>query len=81
MEKGLVVYSLAGHDKGNFQVVIRCEGNRVFVCDGKNRTLEKPKSKNIVHLKATRTVLKNFDLQSNKSIRVFLRQFREKVVN
>lgn len=81
MEKGLVVYSLAGHDKGDFQVVVGFEGSRVFVCDGKNRTLEKPKLKNIVHLKATRTVLENIDLQSNKSIRTFLRQFREKVVN
>lgn len=54
---GSVVLSTAGHDSGNYFVVIGVEDEFVVICDGKNRTLEKPKRKKIKHVKDTYLVL------------------------
>ncbi len=53
MEKGTVVISLSGHDKGNLYVVLKQEENFLFVCDGKNKLISEPKKKNQRHLKDT----------------------------
>ena len=53
---GLVVRSLRGHDKGLFYLVVRVDGDRVMVADGKYRTLENPKAKNAAHLAPTAKV-------------------------
>ena len=45
--------SLKGHDKGNLYVVVKDENEFLLLCDGKNKTLSKPKKKNIKHLKET----------------------------
>ena len=45
LEKGTVVCSLAGHDKGDFQVVIEFDDKYAKVCDGKYRPLERLKKK------------------------------------
>ena len=50
MKKGTVVKSLKGHDEGCFYIVIKTEGENVFVCDGKNKLLDNPKRKNRKHL-------------------------------
>ena len=75
MVYGSVVRSLAGHDKNNFQVVIKTSDGFAYVCDGKSRPLEKPKKKNIKHLKLLNTVLSEKCLRSNKSVRLALRSF------
>ena len=49
-EKGQVVLSKAGRDKGRLLAVVRLEKNRVFLCDGKERPLEKAKAKNPCHV-------------------------------
>lgn len=43
--------SLKGHDKGNLYVVTGVRDEFLLLCDGKNKTLSKPKKKNIKHLK------------------------------
>ena len=48
LEKGTVVYSLAGHDKGDFQVVIEFDDKYAKVCDGKYRPLERLKKKKLI---------------------------------
>ena len=53
MQRGSVVISTAGHDKGNFYIVLERDGAFAFVCDGKTKRLLKPKRKNIKHLKET----------------------------
>ena len=73
MNRGLVVYSLAGHDKGNFQVVINADEKFALVCDGKSRPIERPKKKNIIHLKTTKMSVDEKCLESNKSLRLSLR--------
>ena len=73
MNRGLVVYSLAGHDKGNFQVVMNADEKFALVCDGKSRPIERPKKKNIIHLKATKMLVDEKCFESNKALRLSLR--------
>lgn len=50
---GTVVKSMAGKDQGRYCVVVRLEGQRVYVADGKWRKLSNPKAKKPKHLQAT----------------------------
>jgi ribosomal protein L14E/L6E/L27E len=78
LKRGQVVRSLAGHDKGDFQTILELEGNMAILCDGKRRSLEKPKRKKLIHLAPTATVLDEESLRTNRQIRNALRPFREK---
>lgn len=51
-KKGLLVKSVAGHDKGYF-VIIKTENNFVYLANGKSRKLDNPKRKNIKHIRLT----------------------------
>lgn len=53
MKRGSVVKSAAGHDKGEYFVVIETDGVYALVCDGKRRTLKQPKKKKLKHLTDT----------------------------
>ncbi len=77
LKKGVVVYSLAGHDKGSFQVVMEFGDDYAMVCDGKYRPLERLKKKNLVHIKLTNKVLSDTELGSNRAIKSALRPFNE----
>ena len=66
---GRIVCSKAGRDKGYFMVVVDCRENFVFVCDGKERPLERPKRKNKKHLQFTNTVLSEKSYNTNKALR------------
>ena len=44
LERGRVVISLAGRDKGRLLAVMQEEKNRVLICDGKERPVDRPKS-------------------------------------
>ncbi len=68
---GSVVLSTAGHDSGNYFVVVELENAEfVKICDGKNRPLEKPKRKKIKHIKDTFLVVEEIanKLNGNKVI-------------
>ena len=55
IEPGQIVRSLAGRDKGNHQVVLKIvDESYVYLVDGKQRTLEKPKKKKISHVQITK---------------------------
>ena len=69
LEKGMVVRSLAGHDKGDLMLVVGFETNYVLVCDGRQRPLCKPKVKNPKHLQATPHFLGEDAELSDKSLR------------
>ena len=51
IEKGEIVRAIKGHDKDRSYVVVRVEGEFVWVVDGKYRKKDKPKKKRIKHLK------------------------------
>lgn len=54
-ELGLLVHSLAGRDAGEFYLIVGFqEPKYVLVANGENRPLQKPKKKNLRHLKLIR---------------------------
>ncbi len=75
VQRGQVVRSLAGHDKGGFLTVVQVAPPFAFVCDGKRRPLERPKRKKLFHLAPTATVLPEEALRTNRQIRSALRRF------
>jgi ribosomal protein L14E/L6E/L27E len=53
---GQIVISLAGRDTGHPYLVIGITGNYVFMADGRERSVKKPKKKNIRHVKANKFI-------------------------
>ncbi len=47
---GMLATSKAGHDKDFVYVIIREDGEYIYVADGKSRTVERPKRKNRKHV-------------------------------
>ena len=74
---GKIVCSKSGRDKGYFMVVVKSEADFVYVCDGKERPLERPKRKNKKHLQFTTTVLSESSYQTNKSLKKALAVYRD----
>ncbi len=74
---GRIVCSKAGRDKDYFMVVVKEEGNFVFVCDGKERSLDRPKRKNKKHLQFTNTVLDSDSFETNKQLKKALAVYRD----
>ena len=77
-----IVISLNGRDKGKWFYVIAKEDNFVFLSDGKNRRVEKPKRKKIMHIRleakvASRTAMKikNGEKITNSEIRRSLAEY------
>lgn len=52
-ERGEIVESVQGRDKGCFYVVCEVRGSSVLVADGVKRKLANPKKKNVKHLRLT----------------------------
>ena len=70
---GTVVQSLRGRDEGFFMVV-GTDGMFAYLADGCSRRLEKPKKKNLRHLRVTRTVLDPERVQTNRQLKAALRE-------
>jgi ribosomal protein L14E/L6E/L27E len=83
MEIGTVVFSKMGRDKGKFYAIVKeCEDGFAWIADGDARKLEKPKKKNLSHIKATNTVLekiaeklKNDTMVHDAELRSALKEF------
>lgn len=73
---GTVVISRAGHDCGRAMLVVRTDGEFLFVADGKERKLDKPKKKNRKHVRATSRVIEPAGL-TDRSLRRTLRELFE----
>ena len=69
IEIGFVVRSTAGRDKGKLLVVMETGQDCVFVCDGKERPLQRPKKKNIRHLEPAETSLTPEQTATNRAMR------------
>lgn len=72
---GSIAKSKAGRDKNLFLVVLDIKGKYAFVCNGKQRPIEKAKKKKLIHLAPTNTVLDINNLKNNKVIRRELGNF------
>ena len=66
---GQIVCSRSGRDKGYFMVIVSEDDRYVYVCDGKERPLERPKRKNVKHLSVTNTVLPEESFKPNTNLR------------
>lgn len=64
--KGSVVKALAGRDQDRCFVAVAAEDRCVFIADGKERPLSKPKRKNIKHISPTGTVIDMTDMTDKK---------------
>ena len=69
LKVGQVVISTAGHDKGDLLVIAGFENEKVLVCDGKHRKLDKPKCKNVKHLEGTEKFFEPDSMATNKMLR------------
>ena len=77
LEKGSVVRSLAGRDKDGLLAVTEVTDDAVYVCDGKERPLERPKRKNPRHIEDTGLRLPPSAAESNRALRKALAGFAE----
>lgn len=50
---GEFVYAAKGRDTGKCFIVISCEDNYLYLCDGKSRKVSNPKKKKIKHVEPT----------------------------
>ena len=78
MKIGQIVYSKAGRDKGKALIIISSSDLGVFVVDGKERPLERPKLKNIKHLEFTDFCLSDNEYRSNKALKAALKRYQAK---
>ena len=69
LERGMVVRSLAGRDKGSLLAVMQTEKSCVFVCDGKERPTDRPKSKNFRHVESIGFSLSEEELATNRALK------------
>jgi len=72
---GSVVRSAAGHDQNRFYAVVKIEQDSIWIADGKERKLAKPKRKNPKHIAKTNTVLTFSAITSDSKLRAMLRPF------
>ena len=75
-ERGRVVVSAAGRDKGRLLAVVGTKNGAVLVCDGKERPLNRAKRKNLRHLIVTGHRLDEESLATDLRLRRTLRQFK-----
>lgn len=72
--RGQVVKSCAGRDSDSLMVVVKSDEACVYVCDGKERRLSKPKRKNPKHVIITKRILNESQMHSDKRLRIALAQ-------
>ena len=58
-------------------VIVSEDDRYVYVCDGKERPIERPKRKNAKHLSFTNTVLNADSYKTNKSLKKALAIYRD----
>ena len=80
------VYMLNGRDAEKCFIVVSCEDNLLYVCNGKNRKVTSPKKKNPKHLRFTgvnaEELLKKLSdgLEiTNKEVRKSVRRYQEDI--
>lgn len=52
---GMFAISKAGHDKGRMYVILKEDGEYVYLADGRIRTVENPKKKKKKHIQSVKS--------------------------
>ncbi len=58
VQRGMMAWSQAGHDRGKLYVIVGMNGEYVWLCDGSIRPLENPKKKKWKHVQVMKWVPK-----------------------
>ena len=66
---GSVVVSKAGHDSGEMFAVMSFDDKNVFISDGRQRKVEKPKKKNLKHVSVTGYFVESEQLLTNRKLK------------
>ena len=79
-EMGMLAWSRAGHDKDKLYVIVKTEGEYVYLSDGKLKPLEHMKKKKIKHIQGIKKIPEELlDLTAetinNEQIRKAIRRF------
>lgn len=69
-------YSMAGHDKGSLYYIVAEDADYVSLCDGRLRTLDKPKRKKKKHIQIRYDMM---ELNSDAAIRKAIKEMRKDV--
>ena len=78
-QRGTVVRSKAGHDKGSFYAVVSIDGDEAYVADGLKKTTAERKHKKLKHLAFTKTVLSEQTMDNDSKIQSALEPFNRAV--
>lgn len=62
---GQMAISDAGHDRGKLYVILKVENESVWLADGILKTMEKPKRKNICHVRRMNYIDPEIDARLN----------------
>lgn len=80
------VRSKAGHDKNQLYIIIDVAGDYVYVVDGRLKTLEKPKRKNVKHIQIINDIdmelvrkRKNNEIISNEDIKKAIKFYKSRI--
>ena len=83
---GCLARSLAGHDKGSLFIIIKEDAEYVYLADGENRPVGKPKRKKKKHVQISRIrdeklsqKLMSGNIASDEEIKRFIRCYRENI--
>lgn len=72
---GMLVKSIAGHDKGLYYIISDLSFPYVYIVDGKRRLLEKSKKKNPIHLLKTNIIFDLSTINTNKKLKSLLSKY------
>lgn len=61
VEQGMFARSKAGHDKDKLYIILKSEGEYVYLTDGDLRPLSKPKRKNRKHIQPVCRIPEGWD--------------------
>ncbi|SHJ46655.1 KOW domain-containing RNA-binding protein [Hespellia stercorisuis] len=64
---GMLVRSLAGHDKGSIYIILRVEDNHVILADGKYKTICRSKKKNRKHIQI---ICRQYDIAAMNDVEI-----------
>ncbi len=66
---GMIVKSKAGKDAGRYYIILKAEGQRCLVTDGRHRRVSNPKVKNIKHLESAGKQVDFAECNTDRKIR------------
>lgn len=77
---GNLVRSKKGRDQDKIYVILRLQGDRVTLVDGRGRTLKNPKEKNIKHVRlvSTENFIKNPAHLTDEKIALAISTFEQR---